>query len=164
MYGITFGFDVKNQSQLEDLCGSGQTICLDINKNSDITRYKKYAYALIDLSSRRIEEKIIVSMNGLFTAIFIRDIFYVEVYKRIITIHHKDGKTDTYARLSDIENILEIFGFVRSHRAYLVSVSAIKTLSATCITFINGEIVPVSKSCYAAIKNAFLMQKGARVV
>ena len=104
----------------------------------------------------RGETKLVVSMNGYYTAIMLRDIFYIEVYKRIISIHHKHGITDTYAHLSEAEGALDAFGFIRAHRAYLVAVDAIRNLSATSITLVNGEEVAVGKKYYAAVKEAFL--------
>ncbi len=162
MYGITFGFDLKNRNQREDICGAATPIYLDINSKRDLGHLEKYVQALIHASlhatAKKIETKLIVSMNGFLSAIFIRDIFYVEVFKRIITIHHKDGTTDTYAHLSDTEDILSPFGFIRTHRSYIVSSFAIKNLSSTKITLINGEEIPVSKTYYQAVKKAFLGQ------
>lgn len=158
MYGITFGFDLKNQSQFEDICGFGTTICLDIRSNRDLKYYEKYAHALTNAVAKQIEIKLIVSMNNFFTAILIRDIFYVEVFKRIITIHHKNGTTDTYAQLSDTENILSVFGFVRVHRAYIVSIATIKTLSSEKATLVNGEEIPVGKKYFPEVKKVFLSQ------
>ncbi len=158
MYGITFGFDLKNQSQLEDICGFGTTICLDINSKRDLGYYKKYARALISAATTQTDYKLIVSMNNFFTSILIKDIFYVEVFKRIISIHHKNGVTDTYAQLSDTENILSVFGFIRVHRAYIASISTIMTLSSEKITLINGEEIPVGKKYFPEVKKVFLSQ------
>ncbi len=159
MQCITFGFDLKNRNQAEDICGLDTPIFLNINSERDLGFYKKYAHYLVGAATpSKLLAKLIVSMNGMLTAILINDIYYVEVFKRIITIHHKEGTSDTYAHLSETEEILSPFGFVRVHRSYIVSALAIKNLSSTKITLINGEEIPVSKTYYSSVKKAFISQ------
>lgn len=143
---------------MEDICGFNTTLCIDANNDRDLYYLEKYTQAFMQSEKSFIEAKLVVSMYSYMTAIFIRDIFFIEVFKRVITIHHKDGSTDTYAQLSEMEERLLGFGFVKTHRAYLVSIRHIKTLTQTCVTLIDGSTVPVSKTCYPFVKEAFIAE------
>lgn len=150
-----FGFDVKNQTAFEDIFSFDTAICLDMECEQNREIYRRYAEEFIKHCQKSTIEKIIVGMKNVYTSINIEDIYFIEVFKRIVKIHHRGGITETYEQLKNLENKLCSFGFVKSHRSVLVAARHIKMLEPTRLVLVNKETVSVSKSCYPNVRDAF---------
>lgn len=101
-----------------------------------------------------VRQEVIV-LSGLegFKQIEIKDISYFEVANRIITVHYKKNKTFEFiSTFQKLENQLFDRGFQRIHRAYLVSIYAIKNFSYQEVILKTGEVLPVGRKYYTALK------------
>lgn len=91
----------------------------------------------------RIQESIVLSCAGEQRRIIISHIYYFEVFNRIITVHYRDGTFEFYSTLSRLEDSLLRRGFIRVHRAYLVSKRYIASYKRNEITLTDGTVIPV---------------------
>ena len=86
----------------------------------------------------------------------IADILYLESQNTKCVIHCVDNVIYTiYKKLSDVETELEGSGFLRSHRSYLVNMSAILSAKSEFILK-NGESVPIRTKNSKEIRDAYM--------
>ncbi|MNP71074.1 LytTr DNA-binding domain protein [compost metagenome] len=71
----------------------------------------------------------------------------------LATLH---GPVDTNLSITDMEKRLESHGFVRCHRSYLVGLRHIRRIAKTCALLDNGAEVPLSRSAYHKVNQAFI--------
>ena len=90
------------------------------------------------------------------TRIPIADILYIESQNTKCVIHCIDNVTYTiYKKLGDVEEELAGSGFLRSHRSYLVNMSAIVS-AKTAFTLKNGDSVPIRTKNAKEIKDEYM--------
>ena len=72
-----------------------------------------------------------------------------------VVLDTKDGKTEYYARIGELEE--ELRGrFCRIHKGYLVNLSCVDEYSKTEILLTNGERLPLSKYKFEDFVKAYL--------
>ncbi|EIS9209309.1 response regulator transcription factor [Clostridioides difficile] len=103
-----------------------------------------------DIIKKR-ENYLIVNRKGSIDKILIDRVTYIEVNKKDITIHTLDDFYCTKNTIEKLEKELEIYGFFRCHKSYLVNLNHIKSMSRTTI-IINNENIPVSKHRVSDLK------------
>ena len=91
----------------------------------------------------RIQASIVLNCAGEQRRILISQIYYFEVFNRIVTVYYRDGTFEFYSTLTRLEDSLARRGFVRVHRAYLVSERYIASIRQREITLLNGTTIPV---------------------
>jgi DNA-binding LytR/AlgR family response regulator len=90
-------------------------------------------------------------------------IHYFEVQKSCITVHYNRSDTfEFFSSLGKVENTLMPYGFVRSHRAFLVAVSFIASYTYGELTLRDGTKLPLGRSYRNGLKTA--METGAVVL
>lgn len=88
-----------------------------------------------------------------------RDVYYVESRLHKLCFVREEENLYIYAKLSQVETILEQYGFVRTHQSYLVNMKFIEKISNYLLYLSNGDRIPVVKSRYATVKDKFLRYK-----
>ena len=88
-------------------------------------------------------------------------IVYVEARGHICLVEYctREGETlqvEVKETLSDLEQMLSDYNFVKCHRSYLCRVGGIHHIGKTEIVFDNGSHIPVSRRMYAEINRAFI--------
>lgn len=58
--------------------------------------------------------------------------------------------------ISELEEMLKEYGFIRCHRSYLCGIRNIRTIGRTDITFDSGSRIPVSRRLYKEVNQAFI--------
>lgn len=58
--------------------------------------------------------------------------------------------------ISEMEKMLEMYGFARCHRSYLCRIGSIRRIGKTEITLDSGSVIPVSRRLYAEVNRAFI--------
>lgn len=89
----------------------------------------------------------------------VRDVYYVESRLHKLCFVREEENLYIYAKLSQVETILEQYGFVRTHQSYLVNMKFIEKISNYLLYLSNGDRIPVVKSRYATVKDKFLRYK-----
>lgn len=88
-------------------------------------------------------------------AMSVKDIKYVEIYGHCIKIHTKAGTFDCYGSLTDYEKRWEKYGFIRTHKSYLVNVWYIYSILKDTIILDSGEEVMLSRRKASEVMKKF---------
>ncbi len=76
---------------------------------------------------------------------FLDEILYIESLKEYVRIIAKDKTILTKFQLGEIEGLLKLNNFLRTHRSFIVAKDKIEAFSATDIE-INGKQIPIGRS------------------
>lgn len=108
-----------------------------------VAKFDEVFRKAVSRAETRTQASIVLSCAGEQRRIVISQIYYFEVINRIVTVHYRDGTFEFYSTLSRLEDSLLRRGFVRVHRAYLVSGRYIANVKRKEITLTNGTTIPV---------------------
>ncbi|MCC0663122.1 LytR/AlgR family response regulator transcription factor [Clostridioides sp. ZZV15-6597] len=96
-----------------------------------------------DIIKKR-ENFMLIENKGIINKILINSIMYIEVRKKVLTIHTTDGIYNTNNSMDKIELELEKYNFFRCHKSYLINMEYIQLICKNTVV-INNEDIPVSK-------------------
>ncbi|VIF94599.1 two-component signal transduction response regulator, LytTR family [Clostridioides difficile] len=96
-----------------------------------------------DIIKRR-ENFMLIENKGIINKILINSIMYIEVRKKVLTIHTKNDTYYTKNSMDKIELELEKYNFFRCHKSYLINLKYIQFICKNAVV-INNEDIPVSK-------------------
>lgn len=114
-----------------------------LSSRISVAKFDEVFRKAVSKAETRTQESIVLSCAGEQRRIAISQIYYFEVLNRIVTVHYRDGTFEFYSTLSRLEDSLTRRGFVRVHRAYLVSKKFIASFKRNEITLTNGTVIPV---------------------
>ncbi|MCA0509891.1 DNA-binding response regulator [Clostridioides difficile] len=103
-----------------------------------------------DIIKKR-ENFMLIENKGIINKILINSIMYIEVRKKVLTIHTKNDTYYTKNSMDKIELELEKYNFFRCHKSYLINLEYIQFICKNTVV-INDEDVPVSKYRMANLK------------
>ncbi|MDX5718219.1 LytTR family DNA-binding domain-containing protein [Clostridioides difficile] len=103
-----------------------------------------------DIIKKR-ENFMLIENKGIINKILINSIMYIEVRKKVLTIHTKNDTYYTKNSMDKIELELEKYNFFRCHKSYLINLEYIQFICKKTVV-INDEDVPVSKYRMANLK------------
>ncbi|HFL2528036.1 LytR/AlgR family response regulator transcription factor [Clostridioides difficile] len=103
-----------------------------------------------DIIKKR-ENFMLIENKGIINKILINSIMYIEVRKKVLTIHTKNDTYYTKNSMDKIELELEKYNFFRCHKSYLINLEYIQFICKNTVV-INDEDVPVSKYRMADLK------------
>jgi len=118
-------------------------------------RFEEVFLKAVHAVREKSEEFILLTGGGEYRSIAIKSIQYFEVAKRIITVHYENECFQFFSSIGKVENQLYDRGFIRIHRAFLVSLTAIMNVTYTELTLRDGTILPVGRKYYYVLKTAF---------
>ncbi len=96
-----------------------------------------------DIIKKR-ENFMLIENKGIINKILINSIMYIEIRKKVLTIHTKDDTYYTKNSMDKIELELEKYNFFRCHKSYLINLEYIQFICKNAVV-INDEDIPVSK-------------------
>lgn len=128
--------------------------------------YKAFSYILKPVDTKRLDDEIgrymterikctnclHIMINGRKEQILLDKVYYFEGDKRKIKIHQKGGDISFYAKMNDLETMLEQYGFVRCHQSYLVNKKYVTGSSRTEVK-VGEEVLPVSRRYQETVKS-----------
>lgn len=102
------------------------------------------------------EKYIIVKSGQNLSKIILSRLQYVEVNKRTLTFHLKNGEVlSSTGSMVQIEAMLLCEKrYIKPHRSYIVNMDCIKNFSQVGITTVTDDFIPVSRSIYREVKKA----------
>lgn len=103
----------------------------------------------------KVEKSMIFTVNGESHRVMMRDIVVVEAFSHSCIIMTLKDKLEIRMSISEVEKLLGS-EFIRCHRSYIVSIRYIKNISKTEITLDNGAKIPLSRSNYDTVNQAFI--------
>ncbi len=92
------------------------------------------------------------------------NIIYIESqgHKCIFLYLEKEMTTcQIYEKLDKIEEMLSGYGFLRTHKSFLVNMKRVRKVSNYLVTLDSGEELPVPRLRFHKVKEAFVAYKGA---
>ncbi|MFD0704240.1 LytR/AlgR family response regulator transcription factor [Alloscardovia venturai] len=92
------------------------------------------------------ESSVVISYRGGAQRIRVHDISYVEVRGHNVTYHTEVGIMTSAGSLRSVQEQLEIYGFLRCSKAFLVNPQHVMVMSSSEITLSNGEKIPVGRA------------------
>lgn len=94
------------------------------------------------------------------------DILYIETSGRKVAIYSSHNEEPVYypCHLSDMEEILPSWLFIRCHQSYIVQFHAISHMTASYVTLTDGTELPISRSYKQNIRDAFLRADSAKMI
>lgn len=100
------------------------------------------------------------SHNKLISVRF-NDINYIEVYGHETLVHTANAVLTTSKALSAIEKELSEYGFIRTHKSYIVNTRYIFSVERNSIILSNGENLPVGRNKLTDVKQMMIKFTGA---
>ncbi|MEG0313694.1 MAG: LytTR family DNA-binding domain-containing protein [Erysipelotrichaceae bacterium] len=86
----------------------------------------------------------------------LRDVIYVESFKRQITFHiDKQDDIIVNDKLDNIEGILNDSRFLRCHKSYLINMDQVSMLESRSFKFSNGMVAPIPKENLNTVKQKY---------
>lgn len=128
-------------------------------------KIKEIFFRAVDTAAGSERQHVLLCGTGQCRSIAIKEIAYFEIMKKLMTVHYATDKTFSFS--STMDNVEELFldkGFVRISRSYLVSLKEIETFSYDKVILRNGDILPVGRKYYAALKEKMLTLKNQYVI
>jgi two-component system, LytTR family, response regulator LytT len=84
------------------------------------------------------------------------EIKYIEVQKKVVSIHTINQTFEVRYSLEKIEKELDLDKFVRCHKSFLINLSYVENIKLNNIILESKEEVPVSRYRYKDVKEKFL--------
>lgn len=122
-------------------------------------------FETMELALRRIdleEERMIsVKVRGGYASVTLSDVMYIDYRNHVVTyhLHSGDAVTTTTLRIGFAEYLKQNHeggSFIQCHESVAVNISAIDKLTRTDIVVRNREMIPVSKSRYPSVMDAYM--------
>lgn len=114
-----------------------------VTKPIDSDRFEKVLHKIIE-KYKLLHKTYILKNRGDVKSLPVGNILYVEIYKKHLIFHTKDGQYETIGRISEALEELRIYGFCQVHQGYLVNMSHILGFSQYDVVMSNGEKVMMS--------------------
>ncbi|HAX53091.1 MAG TPA: DNA-binding response regulator [Lachnospiraceae bacterium] len=127
-----------------------------LKDDTSTSKFEKTFLKAVELVSKKEDELFCFEFDGKTGVVPIRDISHFEICRRLVTIHYDNGKkAKFYASMSQLENKLSDYNFVRSHRSFLVHLPYIAVFQQQELLLKTGEVVPIGTTYMRSLKEAF---------
>ncbi len=93
---------------------------------------------------KRLNASLILKWESTRTKINIKEISYVEGYRRHLTVHTAGGCFEAVGKISEIYDALLPHGFVRVHQGFIINMNYIKCFRTGEVELTDGSKIPVS--------------------
>lgn len=120
----------------------------------DVDRFHRVFADLAGAIEEDNQEAMVFSCAGETRNILVKDIRYFEVKRHVITVYYGDTSFEFYSQLAAIAETLRGRGFLMTNRAFLVSLSAIESLTTTEVILKSGEKLPLSRTYSTNVRKA----------
>lgn len=114
--------------------------------DSDEKRFEDVFLKVVKCVATKEEEYLLLRGGGQSRKVELSSIHYFEIQRRIITVHYQDREFEFFSTLEKLENQLEKKGFIRVHRAFIVAVSAIDSITYESLQMVNGDVIPIGRT------------------
>ena len=85
----------------------------------------------------------------------IKDLYYLKITGHKIHAYTATEIFEKYGTLNNELKFLSMYGFIKCHQSYIVSLEKIKTIDNNKIFLINGDMLPLSKNNAPKVRVAF---------
>lgn len=107
-------------------------------------------------------DSFIIRNKGVMQLIHFDEVLYMESSGHMVEVRTRTKSIHCYGSLGKFKELLPDY-FVQCHKSYLVNMREIRCLERNCISTIQGERIPVSKSRYGDTRERYFRYiKGMR--
>ncbi|MGL5711390.1 MAG: LytR/AlgR family response regulator transcription factor [Paraclostridium sp.] len=124
---------------------------------------KKHLLTCIEENKITKSNYIIINNKSNTYKIYAKEIKYIEVQKKYISIHTINKQFDVRYSLEKIEKDLNLEEFVRCHKSFLVNLNYIENIKPNIAILDSSEEVPISRYRYKDTKIRFFKFLGDTV-
>ncbi len=97
-----------------------------------------------------------VKSSSELTRVRYSEIIYVEKLSHNVILYTLTGDISMRKTISETEELLNGYGFVRTHIGYIVNMEYIKLINSKEVILTNGKVVPISRQKVKFVKDEFL--------
>lgn len=115
----------------------------------------------LDKYLAEIERCYTFNSHNKLISVRLNDINYIEVYGHETLVHTANAVLTTSKALSAMEKELSEYGFIRTHKSYIVNTRYIFSVERNSIILSNGENLPVSRTKLTDVKQMMIKFTGA---
>ncbi|MFV0552967.1 MAG: LytR/AlgR family response regulator transcription factor [Anaerorhabdus sp.] len=90
------------------------------------------------------------------TRVKLNDIYYIESLTRTITIHTATSQLAMTGKISEMEESIKEYGFMRVHKSFIVNFKYVKNIFKDIITLDNNETILLSKHKSKQVHDALM--------
>ena len=126
-----------------------------IRKSMFKTESAQLAEDIIKGSERETKNSIVINARGMSVKLSPNEIIYIECNDKILHIVTEFKSLNLEFTLSEIEKLLENYGFIKTHKSYLVNYRYIFSIEKADVVLDTGDRIPVSKHRLAEVKKEF---------
>jgi len=121
------------------------------------SEFEKIFLRALQSQNEKKQKYVSYSGGGETRNILLNSIRYFEIYRGIVKVYYDKEHTFEFPQktLSELENELSEYGFFKTHKSYLVSLTSIEKITYTQITLRDGTKIPLSRHKYAELKSLF---------
>lgn len=101
-------------------------------------------------------ETVVFSDHSRSFCLPVSDILYCEIRGKTLFIHLPHNTVDLRYQMSEAEQRLQPYGFLRIHKGYLVNCGAVFCIHKDRVELVNGESLPLSRHRSAEVMTRFL--------
>lgn len=120
--------------------------------------YKEIRGLIKEINKRR--EFILINHGMKIVKVLNSDILYLEIFKRKVIIHSKEGIYNSNLSLKEWRDRLCTHGFASPHNSYLVNMENVKSMDKEKVTLFNGEYIYISQRKYKEFKEKLIRYVG----
>lgn len=126
-----------------------------LKDDPNVGKFEEVLTRAISVVSKKKKDVLICTSGSVTKQIPIHTISHFEVRNRIVTVYFDRTSFDFYSTIEKLEQDLIGKGFVRCHRAFVVSLKHIDEISKESVKTIEGNIVPIGPSYLKKLKLEF---------
>ncbi|MEG0169985.1 LytR/AlgR family response regulator transcription factor [Anaerorhabdus sp.] len=95
------------------------------------------------------------NLHGI-TKIKLNEIYYIESLSRTLTIHTQTSEISMNGKISEMEESVAPYGFMRVHKSFIVNLKYIKNIFKDVITLDNNDTILLSKHKSKQVHDALM--------
>jgi DNA-binding LytR/AlgR family response regulator len=145
---------LTNSDSIEVLMKAFDAGALNILQKGEpnLSRFKKVMERALDKAGSMQREYILLKSKGECIRLSLRDIYYFAALDHFITAYHNGGEFQFRATISELEERLSRYGFVRVNKSYLAAVAYIMSVTNDALTLSDGTELPIGRNFYPQLK------------
>ena len=125
-------------------------------KGQEDKKLEEVLLKAIEKTDKNYDDYIMIKSGSFIRTICLKNIEFIEVRNRTITINTDDETIEFNGKMEDMQNELLCKNFILTHRSYLVNVRKIKHIGTSSIELKSGKEVLLSRLRSKGVKKAYL--------
>ena len=105
---------------------------------------------------RSRNKSILITSQKETISVRVDELIYAEIFNRIVYLYTIRGSYSYYARLSQLEEELQAYNFIRIHKSFLVNLEYVKSIGNNYLLLTTGQKLGLSKNYKTAVESAFV--------